>query len=287
MGGGSATNFELRFKPHLAPRADYFLPSAIAHRKGRERAGSRRRLALTASSAESGLVGKKTAPVPAKIGQPWPADAVERRPVASLGALRPKCPDAFSPSRSRSSQARSGNGAGPCRFWSTSRSNIIAGHGRVLAAQRLGLTEVPVMVARGWSEAQKQAYAIADNKLALNAGWDENLLRIELGELKGLGADLGLTGFGELGARRPVRRRQRWRARSRRQRQSLLPSSQPALATSGLCGEHRVLCGDATDLADVESVLAGELADMCFTDPPYGVNYAPQRTSNAANAGRS
>jgi ParB-like chromosome segregation protein Spo0J len=64
---------------------------------------------------------------------------------------------------------------------------IIAGHGRVLAAQRLGLPEVPVMVAAGWSEAKRRAYVIADNKLALNAGWDEELLRLELGELKGLG----------------------------------------------------------------------------------------------------
>jgi hypothetical protein len=150
---------------------------------------------------------------------------------------------------------------------------IIAGHCRVLAAQRLGLTEVPVMVARGWSEAQKQAYVIADNKLALKAGWNEDLLRIELGELKGLGVDLGLTGFGEL------------------ELDALLvsgtdgktdPDEAPGLpahpvSRAGdlwLCGEHRVLCGDATGAVDVEKVLRGELADMCFTDPPYGVNYA-------------
>ena len=129
------------------------------------------------------------------------------------------------------------------------------------------------MVARGWSEAQKQAYVIADNKLALNAGWDEDLLRIELGELKGLGADLGLTGFGELELDAlfaapttvgPIRTRH-LRCRSD-------PVSRPG--DLWICGEHRVLCGDATVLADVEKVLAGELADMCFTDPPYGVNYA-------------
>jgi DNA modification methylase len=151
--------------------------------------------------------------------------------------------------------------------------NIIAGHCRVLAAQQLGLTEVPVMVARGWSDAQKQAYVIADNKLALNAGWNEDLLRIELGELRGLGADLGLTGFGEL------------------ELDSLLagandggadPDEAPEVPNNPVsragdmwvCGEHRVLCGNATVLADVETVLGGELADTCFTDPPYGVNYA-------------
>ena len=72
---------------------------------------------------------------------------------------------------------------------------IIAGHGRTLAAQRLKMTEVPVMVAKGWSEAKKRAYVIADNKLALNAGWDEETLRLELTELQDLGYDLGLTGF--------------------------------------------------------------------------------------------
>jgi hypothetical protein len=72
---------------------------------------------------------------------------------------------------------------------------IIAGHGRVLAAQQLGLADVPCMVAAGWSEAQKRAYIIADNKLALNAGWDEGLLRAELEGLKSLGFDIGLTGF--------------------------------------------------------------------------------------------
>ncbi|MGE3743584.1 MAG: ParB/Srx family N-terminal domain-containing protein, partial [Geminicoccaceae bacterium] len=68
---------------------------------------------------------------------------------------------------------------------------IIAGHGRILAAQLLGIAEVPVMVATGWSEAQRRAYVIADNKLALNAGWDAELLPVELGDLKILGFDLG------------------------------------------------------------------------------------------------
>ena len=74
---------------------------------------------------------------------------------------------------------------------------LIAGHGRVMAARKLGIAEVPVMVARGWSEAQKRAYVLADNKLALNAGWDEELLRVELADLRGMGADLSLIGFGE------------------------------------------------------------------------------------------
>lgn len=72
---------------------------------------------------------------------------------------------------------------------------LIAGHGRILAAQKLGIAEVPVMTARGWTEAQKQAYVLADNKLALNAGWDLEKLTVELGDLQGSGFDVGLAGF--------------------------------------------------------------------------------------------
>src|ERR1044072_6425508 len=74
-------------------------------------------------------------------------------------------------------------------------NTLIAGHGRALAARKLRITEVPVMIAAGWTEAQKKAYALADNKLALNAGWDEALLGLEIGELEGLGFDIGLLGF--------------------------------------------------------------------------------------------
>ena len=73
--------------------------------------------------------------------------------------------------------------------------SIIAGHGRTLAAQRLKMTEVPVMVAKGWSDAKKRAYVIADNKLALNAGWDNEMLRVEFAELELEGYDLAITGF--------------------------------------------------------------------------------------------
>jgi hypothetical protein len=72
---------------------------------------------------------------------------------------------------------------------------IIAGHGRIMAARKLGMAEVPVIIAEGWTEAQKKAYVIADNKLALNAGWDEEILKLEFDELKELGFDLEMTGF--------------------------------------------------------------------------------------------
>jgi ParB-like chromosome segregation protein Spo0J len=75
------------------------------------------------------------------------------------------------------------------------QGGIIAGHGRTLAAQKLGMTEVPVMVAKGWSEAKKRAYVLADNKLALNAGWDNEMLALELTEISELGFDLDMIGF--------------------------------------------------------------------------------------------
>jgi ParB-like chromosome segregation protein Spo0J len=75
------------------------------------------------------------------------------------------------------------------------QGSIIAGHGRTLAAHKLKMTEIPVMVAEGWSDAKKRAYIIADNKLAMNAGWDNEMLALELGQIGELGFDLDLTGF--------------------------------------------------------------------------------------------
>ncbi|MFN3626181.1 MAG: ParB/Srx family N-terminal domain-containing protein, partial [Hyphomicrobium sp.] len=125
----------------------------------------------------------------------WPADAVERRPVASL---LPYARNARTHSADQVAQI-----AAAIREWGWTvpvlvdeAGQLIAGHGRVLAAKSLGLLDVPTMVARGWSEADKRAYALADNKLTLNAGWDADLLKGELFELRSEGFDLGLTGFG-------------------------------------------------------------------------------------------
>lgn len=112
----------------------------------------------------------------------WPADRVERRSIANL---IPYARNARTHSDAQVAQI-----AASIREWGWTVpvlidevDGIIAGHGRVLAAQRLGLTDVPVMVAAGWSEAQRRAYVLADNKLALNAGWDEALLAVELNDL--------------------------------------------------------------------------------------------------------
>lgn len=132
----------------------------------------------------------------------WPADKVERR---ALSSLVPAARNARTHSPEQVAQL-----AASIREWGWTvpvlvdeGGGLIAGHGRVLAAAELGLTSVPTMVAAGWSEAQIRAYRIADNKLALNAGWDDDLLRLELGELRGLEVDMGLLGFGteELAAR--------------------------------------------------------------------------------------
>lgn len=126
----------------------------------------------------------------------WPADKIERRKVADL------IPYARN-SRTHSDE-QVGQIAASIKEWGwtvpvliESDGGLIAGHGRILAAQKLGITEVPCMVAGGWSEAQKRAYIIADNKLALNAGWDDEMLKIELSELGDLDFDLTLTGFSE------------------------------------------------------------------------------------------
>jgi len=225
---------------------------------------------MTAKRATSRRAGKESGAVTATEAK-WPADAVERRPVA---ALVPFARNARTHSDEQVAQI-----AASIREWGWTvpvlideAGTIIAGHGRVMAAQRLGLPEVPVMVATGWSEAKRRAYVIADNKLALNAGWDEELLRLELGELKGLGVDLGLTGFGELELEKLLISADGDGDPDEAPAPPAEPISRPG--DLWICGEHRVLCGDATVRADTEKLLDGELADMAFTDPPYNVNYA-------------
>jgi DNA modification methylase len=151
---------------------------------------------------------------------------------------------------------------------------LIAGHGRLLAAQKLGMGELPAIVVTGLSDAQKAALRLADNKLALNAGWDDALLRSELGDLRDVGFDLSLTGFGddELGAIFAD------------QTVGLTdpddvpePPAEPVtqLGDVWLLGRHRLVCGDATSEADVALCLGGVKPHLMVTDPPYGTNYEP------------
>lgn len=149
--------------------------------------------------------------------------------------------------------------------------SIIAGHGRTLAAQRLKMTEVPVMVASGWSDAKKRAYIIADNKLALNAGWDNEMLALELGEIGELGFDLDLTGFTaeEIAALMPEQ------IEPGLTDEDAVPEvpEQPVtvLGDVWVLGKHRLMCGDSTSIDAVDKLMDGQKADMVFTDPPYGM----------------
>jgi DNA modification methylase len=150
---------------------------------------------------------------------------------------------------------------------------IAAGHGRVLAARKLGLTEAPVIVLRHLTPTQRRALMIADNRIAENAGWDEEMLAAELAALKDEDVDLALLGFDDAELDRLLEGSLDDADASD---EAPTPPAE-AVARPGdlwICGEHRVLCGDATVLSDVEKVLDGELADMTFTDPPYNVNYA-------------
>jgi DNA modification methylase len=150
---------------------------------------------------------------------------------------------------------------------------IVAGHGRVLAARKLGLTEAPVIVLSHLTPTQRRALMIADNRIAENAGWDETMLASELTALKDEDVDLALLGFDDSDLDRLLADTA---DESGDLDQAPEAPSDPISRPGDLwiCGEHRVLCGDATILSDIETVLGGELADMSFTDPPYNVNYA-------------
>jgi DNA modification methylase len=132
---------------------------------------------------------------------------------------------------------------------------------------------VPVIELAHMSDAQKRAYVLADNQLALNAGWDEALLRLELADLSELGFDLGLIGFAEGELERLLAGDSRAGLTEDDDAPALPEQAVTRRGDLWVLGEHRLLCGDATVLADVERVLDGRLADLTFTDPPYNVRY--------------
>jgi DNA modification methylase len=153
-------------------------------------------------------------------------------------------------------------------------NGVIAGHGRLLAARKLGLADVPVIELGSLSEAQKRAYVLADNNLALNAGWDDAMLAAEVADLVALGADMELSGFGAGEIDKLLDLHQQGGAQGFAD-EAPEPPANPVTRSGDLwlLGEHRLLCGDATNSADVARVLNGRLADMAFTDPPYNVAY--------------
>jgi DNA modification methylase len=153
---------------------------------------------------------------------------------------------------------------------------IIAGHGRLAAARKLGLAEVPVIELSHLTPAQKRAYVIADNRLALDAGWDEEMLALELAELSESGYDLTLTGFGadELA---DLLAGEETLTEGQTDEDAVPESAGPAVSRLGdiwVCGDHRVLCGDATQEECYQALLGDDHVAMVWQDPPYGVNYA-------------
>ena len=199
----------------------------------------------------------------------WPADKVERRPIAKL---IPAARNARTHSDGQLAQI-----AASIKEWGWTvpvlcdeGGTLIAGHGRVLAARQLGLAEVPVMTATGWSEAKKRAYLIADNKLSLNADWDLEALKIELGELKD--GDFGdPLGFSDAELSALLAESVGLTDPDEAPEPPVDPVSK--LGDVWLLGKHRLMCGDCTDAATVEKALNGVKPHLMVTDPPYGVEY--------------
>ena len=152
--------------------------------------------------------------------------------------------------------------------------NIIAGHGRVLAAKAENVTEVPCVFVEHLTAAQKRAYILADNRLALNAGWDDELLTLEFSELKDLGFDLELTGFD------PDEIDKLFAAESGEVQDDdfdlTAALEQASFVLPGdvwTLGRHRLICGDATDADTVKRLMDGRQANLILTDPPYNVSF--------------
>ena len=152
------------------------------------------------------------------------------------------------------------------------KNNIIAGHGRLLASKKLGMEEVPCIVLKGLTEAQKKAYIIADNKMALNAGWDEELLKIELENLKELDFDLELTGF-NIDELDDILDTNKEETEIIEDDYEVEVPEEPKAKLGDIyqLGNHRLMCGDSTSVDHVEKLMNGVKADMVFTDPPYGM----------------
>jgi len=152
-------------------------------------------------------------------------------------------------------------------------AGIIAGHGRLMAAKRLNLTEVPTITLAGLTEAQKKAYVIADNKLALNAGWDTEALTAELRRLQELDFDLDLIGFDSDELAQLLEPEQ---GEGLTDEDDVPDVPEMPVTVEGdiwVLGNHRLMCGDSTSIDAVDELMNGARADMVFTDPPYNVAF--------------
>lgn len=214
----------------------------------------------------------------AKIGTiKWPADNPVRKTVASL---IPYARNSRTHSDEQVTQI-----AASIKEWGFTNpllidgdGGIIAGHGRLLAAKKLALEEVPCIIADGWTDAQKRAYVIADNKLALNAGWDNAMLSVEFAALGDAGFNLDLTGFNSeeiAGLLTPEV------VQGLTDEDAVPEAPETPVSVLGdvwVLGNHRVMCGDSTSIDAVEKLMDGVKADMVFTDPPYGISEKGDRS---------
>lgn len=148
---------------------------------------------------------------------------------------------------------------------------IVAGHGRVLAAKKLGLKELPVIEAKHLTDAQKKAYVIADNQLALNAGWDTTVLSSELEELKELNFDVALLGFDEKEIAKLLEPQQVEGLTDENEVPEVSKTSVTVPGDLWLLGAHRLMCGDSTSIDAVEKLMNGKKAALLHADPPYGM----------------
>ena len=153
--------------------------------------------------------------------------------------------------------------------------NVIAGHGRIAAAKEEGMEEVPCVFADFLTEAQKKAYILADNRMALDAGWDEELLRIEIESLQGADFDVSLTGFGEdeiadlfAGDGEKDVKDDDFDLSAALEKAAFVERGD-----IWTVGRHRLMCGDATSVEDVAALMDGKKANLIVTDPPYGVSF--------------
>ena len=153
--------------------------------------------------------------------------------------------------------------------------NVLAGHGRIMAAKEEGIAEVPCVYADHLTEAQKKAYILADNRMALDAGWDEELLSVEMQELQELGFDLSMTGFDEkeltdlLGADADGEAKEDDFDLSA----ALEKAAFVRRGDVWTVGRHKLMCGDATSAEDVSALMGDTKANLILTDPPYGVSF--------------
>lgn len=209
--------------------------------------------------------------VHAKNKSEWPADHVERR---SVDSLIPYARNARTHSDEQVAQL-----AASIKEWGWTtpvlvdeEGSIIAGHGRVMAARKLGIEEIPVMVARGWSEAQRRAYVLADNQLAANAGWDMDLLKVEIAELNIEGFDIDLIGFDDKTLAGLMSEETEGLTDA-----DAVPEvpAEPVTVLGDVweLDRHRIICGSSTEADTVSKLLGDVKPHLMVTDPPYGVEY--------------